>query len=323
MFRLLIDLYGFVLQIFSCNWSNHHFKHVDFYESTIHRIDRHFTNTKSMKTSYLAKNDFWIHFHEFSIFHIEWNLMNRCIEIKEEYTYFHIIQNSSSGTNYSTIKKKASYTRPKKILNNQPFNFQPPSGSIPRPINPRSRNPPARSLSLPNRLVEIVADPKSSSSRRCCGRLRWELKSEDSRVPLHSLDRTPTDYQMRIRPAILGTNACSVRPRDLLSLVQSVQQEFELEYVRNFVQLCSEFRVQIQLEADFLRIVIVSFFIDRVNRVNLSSEKLRTFIWSYDTFITTRWCKCTTYAFWKYFNLKYIFHSIELEERNSKSSRCT
>lgn len=75
------------------------------------------------------------------------------------------------------------------------------------------------------------------------------------------------------------------------------------------------------LEADFLRIVIVSFFIDRVNRVNLSSEKLRTFIWSYDTFITTRWCKCTTYAFWKYFNLKYIFHSIE--ERNSKSSRCT
>lgn len=74
------------------------------------------------------------------------------------------------------------------------------------------------------------------------------------------------------------------------------------------------------LEADFLRIVIVSFFIDRVN---LSSEKLRTFIWSYDTFITTRWCKCTTYAFRKYFNLKYIFHSIELEERNSKSSRCT
>lgn len=59
-----------------------------------------------MKTSYLAKNDFWIHFHEFSIFHIEWNLMNRCIEIKEEYTYFHTIQNSSSGTNYSIIKKK-------------------------------------------------------------------------------------------------------------------------------------------------------------------------------------------------------------------------
>lgn len=81
------------------------------------------------------------------------------------------------------------------------------------------------------------------------------------------------------------------------------------------------------LEADFLRIVIVSFFIDRVNRVNLSSEKLRTFIWSFLRYfhynILMQMYKYTTYAFWKYFNLKYIFHSIELEERNSKSSRCT
>lgn len=37
-------------------------------------------------------------------FHI--NLTNRCIKIKEEHAYFHTIQNSSSGTNYNSIKKE-------------------------------------------------------------------------------------------------------------------------------------------------------------------------------------------------------------------------
>lgn len=130
-----------------------------------------------------------------------------------------------------------------------------------------------------------MADPKSSSSRRCRGRLRWELKSEDSRVPLHSLDRTPTDYQMRIRPAILGTNACRVRPPDLLlSSLQSVQQEFELEIRAKFstIMLAWNFerRFSLTLKGD----LNWTLFIDRVNCciVSLSrffsNEKLKTIL---------------------------------------------
>lgn len=104
-------------------------------------------------------------------------------------------------------------------------------------------------------------------------------------LPLHSLDRTPTDYQMRIRPAILGTNACRVRPPDLLlSSLQSVQQEFELEIRAKFstIMLAWNFerRFSLTLKGD----LNWTLFIDRVNCciVSLSrffsNEKLKTIL---------------------------------------------